>query len=169
MSSNVQIASYLKNCPYFHGVYASDKLPDSLPPGSAIICNTDKSGHPGQHWLALGSLFDPEHPPWYFDSYGFRPDDSDRILQVKTHFAPYLERVSRAAGHGGLYKYNFTALQCEASTTCGELSAFAVIHGLPAEPNGLIKPAWRGLVHFVTAASCAIGDRFVRRLVHFSQ
>jgi hypothetical protein len=55
----------------FYGVYSKDTLPRSLPSHRPLIliCNTDPSSRPGEHWIALYIDTNGE----YFDSFGRKP------------------------------------------------------------------------------------------------
>ena len=76
---------------------------------------------------------------------------------------------SRAAGHGGRFLSSATEIECVNSDVCGELSVWAVLHGMPAKPSGEIRMAWTHIVHVMKAAGCKIGDRVVRALVRLEK
>ena len=40
---------------YFDGIYSSDTLNEIKEKPDLIICNTDPSNKPGEHWVALDS------------------------------------------------------------------------------------------------------------------
>jgi hypothetical protein len=52
----------------FQGVYSIDILPETP---RLLVCNTDPSHKPGQHWVAL--YVDSQRRGEYFDSLGRRP------------------------------------------------------------------------------------------------
>jgi hypothetical protein len=52
----------------FQGVYSIDTLPETP---RLLVCNTDPSHKPGQHWVALN--VDSRRRGEYFDSFGRRP------------------------------------------------------------------------------------------------
>ena len=141
--------------------------PGSLHPGSAFIANTNSTaappGHVG-HWVAILALND-RSPPEYMDPYGFLPDDSDSILGVTTHFKQYMLEASRAAGHGGAFRSSAVEIECADSSVCGQLSIYAVLHGMPAAASGAMRMPWKHIVHVMKSAGCKIGDQLVRALV----
>lgn len=56
----------------FTGVFASDLLPKHLSYlPAALVCNTDPSDEPGEHWVAI--YVDGNGHGEYFDSYGLPP------------------------------------------------------------------------------------------------
>jgi hypothetical protein len=52
----------------FQGVYSIDTLPETP---RLLVCNTDPSYKPGQHWVAL--YVDSRRRGEYFDSFGRKP------------------------------------------------------------------------------------------------
>lgn len=62
---------------YFLGVFASDMLPQISEKPACFIANTDPSGAPGEHWVAM--FFDKNVE--YFDSYGLQPIDAFNIYK----------------------------------------------------------------------------------------
>lgn len=78
--NNFQIETFLRTNkytkPYFFGVFACDTLPFRIPKVNQhllIICNTDKSTGPGQHWI--GIHFSADNVATYFDSFGMYPQN----------------------------------------------------------------------------------------------
>lgn len=73
---NFEIDDFLLNHPktnkIFIGCYAADKIPQTdIYPYAAII-NTDKSGYPGTHWVAI--YVQNSKVIEYFDSFGDPPN-----------------------------------------------------------------------------------------------
>jgi hypothetical protein len=84
--------------------------------------------------------------PAYFDSFGFRPDDLDGIIERKTHFAPYMRALSMHAGFGGEYDTSHLEIQTTTSDKCGPFAVFCVrVQCLPEEPDGTVNLPWRPL------------------------
>jgi hypothetical protein len=54
----------------FQGVFSSDMLP---PNHRLLVCNTDPSTRPGQHWIAI--YVDENRCGEYFDSFGQSPNE----------------------------------------------------------------------------------------------
>ena len=61
-----------------YGVYPADKIPNlrSLP--ALIVCNTDTSSKPGEHWIVL--YMDKNRRGEYFDSFGRCPFERLKIF-----------------------------------------------------------------------------------------
>ncbi|KAI1291112.1 hypothetical protein HDE_07691 [Halotydeus destructor] len=96
-----EILSALKGVPGFCGVFPADHLrvPKSFP--ASVVVNTDDSGKPGEHWVAI-------HWPnrssiEYFDSFGF---------------PPLVPRIAKVVANGS-FTYNSATLQHPATSTCG--------------------------------------------------
>lgn len=143
-TTNEQLEKRLRGVDGFLGVFASDELPEvpkPRPGGYSLIANYSPSTDAGTHWIAMLRLNDTTAPAYFFDSYGTAPDADDNILKVKANFAPFIaEHSSRR------YQWNdedFQAIEDPANEgTCGEWSAFAVLHGPPQRgENGFIG-AW---------------------------
>jgi len=73
--------------------------------------------------------------------------------------------ASTAAGHGGAFRSSAVEIECADSSVCGQLSIYAVLHGMPAAPSGEIRMPWRHIVYVMKNAGCKIGDQLVRALV----
>lgn len=83
----------------FQGVYSVDTLP--VKP-RLLVCNTDKSTEPGQHWIAIH--VDAEGRGEYFDSFGRAPNKL---------FESYMNE------HCRIWSYNKRQLQSVISSFCG--------------------------------------------------
>ncbi|DAC80266.1 TPA_asm: adenain [Branchiostoma lancelet adintovirus] len=102
--------------PIARGVFAADQLPTNVPEyPSAFVVNTDCSGKPGQHWLAL--YFDESMRGEFFDSYGRAPKDYPRSIEL------FLRRNSRLP-----WIRNERQIQSRWSTTCGQHCLFYLLH-----------------------------------------
>ena len=62
----------------FQGVFSADTLPRQP---RLLVCNTDESTKPGQHWIAIN--VDTNGRGEYFDSFGREPDK---------HFEAYMNK-----------------------------------------------------------------------------
>lgn len=94
---------------YFSGVYSCDNLPKvvtKLP--SLIICNTDKSNQPGEHWIAI--YISTQRTAEFFDSFGFSP-------YYNKYFMNFLESNSNKI------LYNSKMIQSIFSNKCGYFAA----------------------------------------------
>ena len=155
-----QLERRLKDVPGFAGVYAADELPDMLP-GTArktdtrtLIVNACTRASGGCHWVAMKT----GTGAWFFSSYGLAPDQSDSILKTRTRFARWLS----AHSVGGRYKVNRKDLQSVGTAVCGDYAAYAVLNGMPTDPDGpegLL--AWRRILDKRTSWG---RDKAVRRL-----
>lgn len=128
MTTNVQLADYLKykkTIAPFQGVHCSSGLPD-LPKDKpfCMIVNYDPCSKQGSHWCALAY----KHGKCYwFDSYGLKPDASDKLLSDKTDFKGYLNKYSSEI------LYNHIDLQDIKTSVCGLYSVYFCLYGLPAQ------------------------------------
>lgn len=73
---------------YFDGVFPRDALKEIKQKPKLIICNTDPSDKPGEHWVLF--FFDDENNVEFFDSLGKRMDyyNSD-LINFASKFAIY--------------------------------------------------------------------------------
>jgi hypothetical protein len=83
----------------FQGVFSADTLPDNP---SLLVCNTDISTKPGQHWIAIH--VDENGRGEYFDSFGRAPNE---------HFEAYMNE------HCRIWTFNKKQLQSLFSSYCG--------------------------------------------------
>jgi len=83
----------------FQGVFSADTLP---PQPRLLVCNTDESTKPGQHWIAIH--VDTYGRGEYFDSFGQAPNE---------HFEAYMNRHCRN------WTFNRKQLQSIISSFCG--------------------------------------------------
>lgn len=83
----------------FQGVYSIDTLPESP---RLLVCNTDPSHKPGEHWIALH--VDSRRRGEYFDSFGRKPP---RVIEdyMNEHCVDWL--------------FNTKQLQSVVSSYCG--------------------------------------------------
>lgn len=83
----------------FQGVFSVDTLPERP---RLLVCNTDPSYKPGQHWIAI--FVDSKGHGEFFDSFGRRPD---------YRFERYMNE------HCIAWTYNKRQLQSIISSFCG--------------------------------------------------
>jgi hypothetical protein len=88
----------------FQGVFSIDTLPEDP---RLLVCNTDPSYKPGQHWIAI--FIDSKGHGELFDSFGRRPDG-------------HLERYMNE--HCISWTYNKKQLQSIISSFCGYYCCF---------------------------------------------
>ena len=93
----------------FKGVYPSDAIPVFNKKPYAIICNTQPSNLPGEHWV---SFYVGQDKIEFFDSYGRRPDSDMFPLSfknfVKNKICYYNSRIvegffDNSCGHFCIY------------------------------------------------------------------
>lgn len=168
-STEDQLAAWCSKYPWFAGVYAADELPEvhTLEEGAAIIVNYISRKDAGQkvgHWCAILHLGSRMMPPSFFDSFAFAPDQLDRILEARTHFTPYLERASQAAGWHGEFYYNHESLQCVTTDSCGLYACWAVkTNTLPQDTRGNLSSAWFPV--WDGRSGCEAAEHNIRNLV----
>ena len=89
----------------FLGIFASDNLPDHLPPRRPLmlVANTDKHDQPGRHWISI-YIGDDGESTEYFDSMGLSPP---------MNFEIFLNKFSNS------WIYNDCKIQSVLSHFCG--------------------------------------------------
>jgi hypothetical protein len=94
----------------FQGIYSIDTLPETP---RLLVCNTDPSHKPGQHWVAL--YVDSRRRGEYFDSFGRRPPG---IIEdyMNRHCVDWLFNVrqlkSAVSNYCGFYCCFYCVLRC---------------------------------------------------------
>ena len=95
----------------FCGVFARDKLPQTVKYPTAMVWNTDPADEPGEHWVAV--YINEDGVGEYFDSYGIQPPPC---------FKKYLQRQCTH------WVWNQIPLQDVWTSACGHFCVFYVIH-----------------------------------------
>jgi hypothetical protein len=130
MSYDYQLYKYLeKNMKGFNnflGIFPSDKLPKNPPPNSSLIANYSSSDQAGTHWIAISGLNSDK--VYFFDSYGFDPDDENLLLKTQSKFVNYIKNNIKK---GGRYYINPLELQSLDADTCGEYAVKFILDGMP--------------------------------------
>lgn len=162
-TSDKQILQHLKDIDHFRGIYLCDELPTDLPKNSWIISNYSKRGEEGTHWVAYGHLNDKTHPPLYFDSMGFGPDELNSILCTNSNHKKYIKEWCVKAGFKeDAYMTNRIDLQCISSDFCGEyVIKFIKDKCLPITSDGRISKKWSEYVN--PTASCEQSDAIIKK------
>ncbi len=97
----------------FLGVFASDQLPSySINPPCALVCNTDPSDKPGEHWIAI--YINSSGCGEYFDSYGQEPS----IVTIRS----FLNRNTMS------YRTNIKTIQGAMSSSCGQYCVYYLLY-----------------------------------------
>lgn len=171
MSDENELTAWCSKYPWFHGVFASDELPEpsALPPGAAVIVNyIDRDAGKTGHWCAILHVGDKQQRPAFFDSFAFQPDGLDQILQTRTRFEPWIKKASQLAGHHGEYDYNHESLQCVTTDSCGHYACWAIkVNCLPQTEDGVLRHAW--LPVWDGRSGCEHAERNIRRLVRLEK
>lgn len=105
------------NCitnPYFDGVFSSDTLIDIKKKPELIICNTDPSTKPGEHWVLF--FFDSDNSVDFYDSLG---------KDISYYGIKFLEFVQRFADN---LTQSSERTQPVNSSLCGEYCLFYAYH-----------------------------------------
>jgi len=126
MASGEELNNMCAKIPGFLGVFASDDLPYPRPKTGCLIVNYDPKTKKGSHWCAM--RFHKYSPSEYFDSFGLKPDQADRIVHDKTNFNEYL----------GPFVYNMFDFQNIHDDTCGYYCVLFCKYGL-------VSPIWEKL------------------------
>ena len=99
----------------FGGVYASDKLPETVDRyPSAYVANVDRSNMPGSHWIAFW-FASPSHGE-FFDSLGQRPET------YTFSFVSFLARNSSK------WTCNHRTVQSAFSNVCGHICIYYIFY-----------------------------------------
>ena len=115
--NGVTIRKILKNDPAvsqsFLGVFPSDKVPtNACPTPCSVVANTDASGKPGQHWIAMH--IDGSRNGFFFDSYGRAPE-----------LKPFRDFLLLNCGEN--WTFNEKMLQNPLVSTCGQFCVYFLI------------------------------------------
>ena len=101
--------------PHYLGIFAIDTLPKFIKLRQFLICNTDSSSGPGQHWFVLFRYSVSELE--CFDSLGVGDDRQTFLRSVKFRGIRELH-------------YNQSPVQLPTSTTCGHFCLFFIFERL---------------------------------------
>ena len=122
---------------YFDGVYSSDTLKEIKEKPNLIICNTDPSNKPGEHWVLF---FFSENSVDFFDSLG---------RDIKYYGSVFLNFIANFANN---YKQCNKRTQPIESDLCGQYClyyAFAKCYGFSMEEIIDNIPNYKYVVEFV--------------------
>ena len=122
---------------YFDGIYSSDTLKEIVEKPQLIICNTDPSNKPGEHWVLF--FFD-ENSVDFFDSLG---------RDIKYYGSIFLDFITNFSND---YKQCLKRTQPIKSDLCGHYClyyAFAKCNGLSMEEIVRNIPDYEYVVEFV--------------------
>ena len=122
---------------YFDGIYSSDTLIEIVEKPQLIICNTDPSDKPGEHWVLF---FFHKNSVDFFDSLG---------RDIKYYGSVFVDFITSFVSN---YKQCVKRTQPIESDLCGQYClyyAFAKCNGLSMEEIIDIIPNYKHVVDFV--------------------
>ena len=122
---------------YFDGIYSSDTLKEIVDKPDLIICNTDPSNKPGEHWVLF---FFRDGSVDFFDSLG---------RDIKYYGSVFLDFIANFVDN---YKQCIKRMQPIQSDLCGQYClyyAFAACNGFPMEEIVHNIPNYEYVVNFV--------------------
>lgn len=122
---------------YFDGIYSSDTLKEIKEKPTLIICNTDPSNKPGEHWVLF---FFSKNSVDFYDSLG---------REITYYGNVFLDFVKKFADD---VKQCLKRTQPVKSDLCGQYClyyAFAKCNGLPMEKIINNIPPYNHVVNFV--------------------
>ena len=122
---------------YFDGIYLSDTLNEIREKPNLIICNTDPSNKPGEHWVLF---FFNENSVDFFDSLG---------RDIKYYGSIFFDFIANFAYD---YKQCLTRTQPIDSDLCGQYClyyTFAKCNGLSMDKIIYNIPNYKYVVEFV--------------------
>jgi len=120
--NTIQIERALRHINDFDGCYSIDTLPAHP---RLLICNTDPSDKPGEHWICIGVRDDIGE---YFDSYGMSPNATlirymNSVCKHWTFNAKQLQSIiSRVCAHYCIY---YIVLKSKGFTMTDIVSSFS--------------------------------------------
>lgn len=100
----------------YDGTYSSDTIPKLIKKDHFVICNTDSSTGPGQHWYCV--LKSERNVLECFDSLGI--DGAKKIFLKQNFNLNGIEEI----------EFNITPLQPDDSISCGQFVLFFIIQRL---------------------------------------
>jgi len=133
------LSRHSKTAKCFLGCYPSDSIPDSDVYPFAAIINTDKTGYPGKHWVAI--YVPNKNTIEYFDSFGELPN---------ANIGRYLLKFENI-------HMNKSIIQSLLSNVCGNYCIYFVIKRCCKNPYKKILKKLNGLSN---------PDAYVRRFVY---
>ena len=122
---------------YFDGIFSSDTLKEITQKPNLIICNTDPSHKPGEHWVLF---FFSENSVDFYDSLG---------RDIKYYGSVFIDFIANFVDD---YKQCLKRTQPIKSDLCGQYClyyAFAKCNGLPMEDIIQNMPNYEYVVSFV--------------------
>ena len=122
---------------YFDGIYSSDTLKDIVDKPELIICNTDPSNKPGEHWVLF---FFNNNSVDFFDSLG---------RDINYYGSVFLDFIANFSDN---YKQCLERMQPIESDLCGQYClyyAFAACNGFSMEEIVHNIPDYEYVVEFV--------------------
>lgn len=161
MSYDIQLYKYLernmKDFNNFLGVFPSDKLPKNPPKNSSLIANYSSSEQRGTHWVAISGLNTDK--VFFFDSYGFDPDDENLLLSTQSQFINYIKNNMAKGGRYYINPYEFQSL---AADTCGEYAVKFILDGMP-QINDKINKKWDKYIQSVNSKE---NDQMIKKEIN---
>ena len=122
---------------YFDGIYSSDTLKEIVDKPDLIICNTDPSNKPGEHWVLF---FFRDSSVDFFDLLG---------RDIKYYGSVFLDFIANFVDN---YKQCIKRMQPIQSDLCGQYCLyypFAACNGFPMEEIVHTTPNYEYVVNFV--------------------
>lgn len=95
----------------FKGVFPCDSIPNQINPPFALVCNTDPSTKPGEHWVAMFVTSSGQGE--YFDSYGISP--------LRVEFKTFLQKKCTR------FRWNKIRFQSDSTSVCGQYCIFYLL------------------------------------------
>ena len=122
---------------YFDGIYSADTLKEIREKPDLIICNTDPSNKPGEHWVLF---FFSDNSVDFFDSLG---------RDIKYYGSIFLDFIANFVTN---YEQSLQRMQPLKSDLCGQYClyyAFAKCNGLSMDEIIYNIPNYKDVVNFV--------------------
>jgi len=117
MTTTEQLTRWMRHDPTFVGVFPLDKIPSLHGKSHSFIVNTQTHNLPGQHWIAVRTVFDRA---WIFDPLSSHPPPPSLCHHLSLYCNIYKLYVCRMS------------VQPPSSNTCGPHCVYFLYTGLPA-------------------------------------
>lgn len=123
MSTTAQLKQWMRHDPTFIGVYPLNKIPHLRSGMKSFIINTHTDNLPGQHWIAVRSMWDRA---WIFDPMAAHPPPPALCHHLLVYCNISFLYVSKVAA------------QPPSTQTCGHHCVYFLYNNVPAPSERVV-------------------------------